>query len=312
MRIATLLASATEIVCGLGLRDRLVGVSHACDHPASITSLPRLTRARLDGAAPSRVIHDDVERLVRDALAIYDIDLDALRAANPDVLVTQDLCAVCAVDLGAVRRAAAAVLGHDVTIVSLSPRRLDDVWRDVERVGRALGLGMTAQAVANGYRGRVDAVRRRVAALPERPWVVALEWLDPLMVGGLWMPDLIEAAGGRALIGEAGQPGVVLEPPGEPPRHRGLVPDVIVVKPCGFDLARTLAELPAVLAELARIWPRVPVVAADGNALFNRSGPRLVESVETLAAILHPEAFADLATRHAARFTRAGAASGTS
>jgi len=301
VRIATFLASATEIVCGLGLRERLVGVSHECDFPTSITTLPRLTRARVAGDDPSRVIHDEVERLVREALALYDIDLEALRRASPDVLVTQDLCAVCAVDHDAVRAAAAAVLGHDVTIVSLAPRRLDDVWQDVARVGLAVGMGMPARAVANGYRSRVDAVRRHVADLASRPWVLALEWLDPLMVGGLWMPDLIEAAGGRALVGEAGAPGVVLEPGG---RHRGLVPDVIVVKPCGFDLARTLRELPAALPELARLWPQVPIVAADGNALFNRSGPRLVESVEALAAILHPDAFPDLVARHAGRFAR--------
>lgn len=302
MKIASCLASATEIVCALGLRDRLVGVSHECDWPTGplgIDGLPRLTRARVDPHKPSRAIHDDVEALVREALSLYEVDLDALRAAGPDVVVTQDLCAVCAVSLGDVRRAAAAVLGKDAHIVSLAPRRLADVWQDVVRVGEAVGMGMTAKAVANGLRSRLSALVARTSGLAVRPAVLAIEWLDPLMVGGLWMPDLIEAAGGVPLVGRAGEPGVVM---GD---EVVIAPDVIVVKPCGFDLARAERELTAHRAALAARWPAARIVAADGNALFNRSGPRLVESAEALAAILHPEVFGDLARRHA-RFIGVG------
>lgn len=299
-RIATFLASATEIVDALGLRDRLVGVSHECDHPAGIESLPRLTRARVSAprSRSSRDLHDEVESLVREVVALYEVDLEALRKAAPDVLVTQDLCAVCAVGLEDVQAAASKVLGKDVQIISLAPKRLEDVWNDVARVGEALGLGMTAQAIANGFRARVGATARRaeVAAAKGRPRVLAIEWIDPVMIGGLWMPDLIELAGGTALIAKAGEHGVVLED------DVVVEPDVVLVKPCGFDLPTTLSELET--SDLRQRWPRARWYAADGNAYFNRSGPRLVESLEILAAVLHPEAFEDLAKLHAGRFVR--------
>ncbi len=300
-RIATFLASATEIVCALGLRDRLVGVSHECDFPTGpggIDDLPRLTKARISapGSRSSRELHDECEAMVREVIALYEVDLEALRKAAPDVLITQDLCAVCAVGLDEVRRAASEVLGKDVEIVSLAPRRLDDVWDDIVRVGGVLGLGMTAQAVANGFRARVGATARRaeVAAAAGRPKVLAVEWIDPVMVAGLWMPDLIELAGGTALIGKAGEPGVVLED------DQAVAPDVVIVKPCGFDLPTTLAELAD--SDLRKRWPNARWYAADGNAFFNRSGPRLVESLEILAACVHPTAFADLAELHRAHF----------
>ena len=299
-RIATFLASATEIVDALGLRDRLVGVSHECDYPPGIASLPRLTRARVSAPSSrsSRELHDEVESLVREVVALYEVDLEALRRVAPDVLVTQDLCAVCAVGLEEVQAAASKVLGKDVQIISLAPKRLEDVWADVTRVGEALGLGMTAQAIANGFRARVGETARRaeVAAARGRPGVLAIEWIDPVMVAGLWMPDLIDLAGGRALVAKAGEHGVVLEDDVD------VDPDVVIVKPCGFDLPTTLAELEA--SDIRKRWPRARWYAADGNAYFNRSGPRLVESLEILAAVLHPEAFADLARLHEGRFVR--------
>lgn len=300
-RVATFLASATELVCALGLKDRLVGVSHECDHPLGIDELPRLTRSRV--AAPSsRAVHDKVESLVSQAMALYEVDLETLKKVAPDVLVTQDLCAVCAVGLEDVRRAASEVLAKDVTIVSLAPRRLDEVWIDLERLGEVLGLGMTAKAIANGFRSRVDRMTGRmseVVARAGRPKVLAIEWLDPLMIAGLWMPDLIERAGGEALVGEAGKDGVILE------ELEGLEPDVVLFKPCGFELEQTLSELgeaDSPLGKLRARWPNARFYAADGNAFFNRSGPRLVDSLEILAACLHPEANADLGERHRGRY----------
>lgn len=301
-RIATFLASATEIVDALGLRDRLVGVSHECDYPLGIASLPRLTRARVSAPSSrsSRELHDEVESLVREVVALYEVDLEALRKAAPDVLVTQDLCAVCAVGLEEVQAAASKVLGKDVQIISLAPKRLEDVWADVTRVGEALGLGMTAQAIANGFRARVGETARRaeVAAAKKRPGVLAIEWIDPVMIAGLWMPDLIELAGGRALVATAGEHGVVLED------DAAVDPDVVLVKPCGFDLPTTLAELEG--SDIRKRWPRARWYAADGNAYFNRSGPRLVESLEILAACVHPETFEDLAKLHAGKFVKLG------
>lgn len=300
-RVATFLASATELVCALGLREKLVGVSHECDHPLGLDDLPRLTRSRV--AAPnSRSVHDQVESLVSQAMALYEVDLEALKKAAPDVLVTQDLCAVCAVGLEDVRRAASEVLAKNVTIVSLAPRRLDEVWTDLERLGDVLGLGMTGKAIANGFRSRVDRITGRmseVVAKAGRPRVLAIEWLDPVMVAGLWMPDLIERAGGTALVGKAGEDGEVLED------LDGIEADVVLVKPCGFSLEQTLSELKEADSPITRLrqrWPAARWYAADGNAFFNRSGPRLVESLEILSACVHPETTADLADRHRGRF----------
>ncbi len=300
-RVATFLASATELVCALGMRERLVGISHECDFPTTrsgadaipgIEMLPRLTRARIS-APTCRQIHDQVERLVSQAMALYEVDLEALKAASPDILITQDLCEVCAVTLDDVRRAASTVLEKQVTILSLAPKRLEDIWQDLIRVGEALGLRMTAEAVANGFRSRIARTAKRAEALA-RPRVLAVEWLDPVMVGGLWMPELIELAGGIPLVGVAGEKGVIL-----PDAEGGadVDPDVVILKPCGYPLSQTLAEVDAIAALRAR-WPMARFYAADGNAYFNRSGPRLVESLEILAACLHPEAMADLALRH--------------
>jgi len=299
-RVATFLASATEIVSALGLGERLVGVSHECDYPADVAKLPRLTRARVSaptGLGSSRAIREEVEGLVKSALALYEVDLEALRQAAPDVLITQDLCDVCAVRLDDVRRAAAEVLHKEVTIVSLRPTRLENVWEDVVRVGEVLGMGMTAQAIANGLRQRVEAVATRAKALATRPRVLAIEWIDPIMVGGLWMPELIQKAGGTPVLAKAGEPGVVLD---ETVDEDELVPDVVIVKPCGYGLEATLAEV----AQIRERWPDARWYAADGNAYFNRSGPRLVESLEILAACVHPEAFGDLAKRHEGRFVK--------
>jgi iron complex transport system substrate-binding protein len=306
-RVATFLASATELVCALGMRDRLVGVSHECDFPLSrpphddiggtvgIETLPRLTRSRI--SAPNcRAIHGEVERLVTQALALYEVDLDALRAASPDILITQDLCGVCAVSLEDVRRAASTVLDKDVTVLSLAPKRLDDVWQDLVRVGEALSLGMTAQAIANGFRSRIARTAKRLEGRA-RPTVLALEWLDPAMVGGLWMPELIALAGGEPLVGKTGEMGVVLSDDDVPAEG----PDVVLLKPCGYPLSQTLAETATIAALRAR-WPHARWFAADGNAYFNRSGPRLVESLEILAACLHPEVVPDLVARHAGAF----------
>ncbi len=291
MRIVSLLPSATEIVCALGAADALVGISHECDFPAAIRDRPVLTRSRIaDGT--SREIDEAVRSVIASALSMYAVDDARLAALAPDVIVTQDLCEVCAVSLDDVR-AAVARLAHrdDVAIVSLSPTRLADVLGDLERVGAQIGRGDEARTVRAVLEERIAAIARR--APPARPRVITLEWLEPLMIGGLWMPELVELAGGIAVGATAGAPAPTITRDA----LTALAPDVIVVKPCGFSFARALAEY-APLATTARVY------ITDGNAFFNRPGPRLVESLEILAACVHPEQFADLAARHAAVIAR--------
>lgn len=305
-RVASLLPAATEIVARLGCAGMLVGVSHECDHPAEVRGRPILTRARTRSIGSSGAIDRDVRALVADALGVYEIDVEALERARPDVVVTQDLCDVCAVSRTAVDAALARVTRRDTRVVSLRPTRFADVLRDVERVAAALGVERAGADLARSLVERLDRLARRTSGIPRRPRVLTIEWLDPVMIGGLWMPELVRAAGGEPLVTRDGEHAPTLD-------HAALAaldpaPDVVVVKPCGFDLARTRAELAALREMLAPLdWPAVRsgrVWLADGNAYFNRPGPRLAESAEILAACLHPTDCADLASLHRDAFER--------
>jgi iron complex transport system substrate-binding protein len=302
-RIASLLPSATEIVALLGRSRELVGRSHECDFPLDLPPLPALTRSRTSLPRESGAIHRDITQLVEDYLAIYEIDVEALDRANPTLIVTQDLCEVCAVSYEDVCKAAQQLAREDLEVVSLRPMRLADIWEDVRRVARALGAEAEAEAALDGLDRRVEAVRAR-AAQAERPRVLTLEWLDPVMVGGMWMPELVELAGGEALVTSPGQHAPTLDIE----TLAALEPDVVLLKPCGYDLARSLEERDLIDELLERTdWPATRagrVYLADGNAYFNRPGPRIVDSLELLAACMHPELFADLAERYAASVRR--------
>lgn len=307
MRIVSLLPSSTEIACALGAEDDLVGISHECDFPASITDRPVLTSSKINIDQLSADIDRDVRRVLQDALAVYDVDAEGLGAAKPDVVLTQDLCDVCAVSVKDVQRALAEIAGTGVELVSLKPTRLDDagdahgVFGDVERVAAAIGRADEGRRVAGELRARCEALAERAAAAladATRPKVLTVEWIDPVMIGGTWMPELVEIAGGEALVSRAGEHAPTLDRD----QLAELRPDVVLVKPCGFDLERTRREA-GLLRELvgAMPWPATEagrVFVTDGNAFFNRPGPRLVESAEILAAITHPAAFTAEAERH--------------
>ncbi len=293
-RIASLLPAATEILCALGLEEALVGRSHECDFPASVRHLPVLTRPRGGGSAftgGSGSIDREIRRVLREGLSVFEVDVEALRAARPDVVVTQDLCEVCAVSIDDVRAAARSI---GAEIVSLHPVRLGDVLEDVRRVGRALDRPSRAEEVVGELEHRIDSVRRRAAGPGKCPAVLTVEWLDPVMIGGTWMPELVEIAGGRALAARAGEPAPTLSKDD----LLRLEPDVVLVKPCGFDLERTLREAVPFLETVRELGWRAEVWLADGNAYFNRPGPRIVDSLEILAACVHPRTFADLAARY--------------
>jgi len=297
VRIASLLPSATEIVCALGARADLVGRSHECDFPPDVRHLPVLTSARVGPLPSSKAIDRAVREVLRDALSIYEIDLDALRLASPDAIVTQDLCDVCAVSLSDVRSAVARLARQDVAIVNLHPTRLADIWADISRVAEAIGRTRSAAELISSLRARVDGIGSRAQRLGSRPRVLTIEWIEPAMIGGMWMPELVTLAGGEPLVTAPGDhaPTCSLD------RLASLEPDVVLIKPCGFDLPRTRAELPALRDALPPGW-RARTYLADGNAYFNRPGPRIVESLEILAACIHPEAFEDFARKHATSF----------
>jgi iron complex transport system substrate-binding protein len=310
IRVVSLLPSATELVCAVGAEAELVGISHECDFPDGIRGRPVLTRARVSSAGTSLSIDADVRALVAQALSIYLVDDARLADLRPDVIVTQDLCEVCAVSLDDVRSAVAR-LAHaaDVRIVSLRPTRLGDVLDDVGRVAAALGREAQGRELRHTLEIRIDAIGTRAARARTRPRVASIEWLDPLMLGGTWMPELIELAGGRPVGVERGQ----LAPTLSPEQLAALEPDVVIVKPCGFDLERALGERDAIARNIARVIPPgARIFVTDGNAYFNRPGPRLVESLEILAACLHPDLFADFAAKHAAVIHAFGREAGAS
>lgn len=289
-RVVTLLASGTEIVCALDCGDRLVGRSHECDFPEGVRALPAVTRPRFDVSASSRAIDGSVRSLVEQALSVYLVDHERLASLGPDLLVTQVQCEVCAVSLRDVEEAVRAGLHTRPAIVSMRPDALADLFADMRAIADALGVPERGLQLVTRLRSRMRAVEERTAGRP-RPRVACIEWIEPLMVAGHWTPELVRMAGADDVMGEAG-------------RHTGTVtfealaqadPDVVWVAPCGFDLARTRAELAPLVTHPGWAGLRAVregrVFLGDGNAYFNRPGPRVVETLECLAEALHPEAF---------------------
>ena len=277
-------------MCALDCGDRLVARSHECDHPAWVTKLPAVTAPRLRVDAPSATIDRDVRTLLAQALSVYTVDAERLAALAPDLLVTQVQCEVCAVSLQDVEEAVRAALPSRPTIVSLRPDALADVWNDMRAIAGALGVPERGVQLVTRLRTRMRGIAERTRGRAETR-VACIEWIEPLMVAGNWTPELLALAGASDVLGTAG-------------RHAGAVsfaelaaadPDAIWVTPCGFDLARTRVEMEALAARPE--WPALRAVRegnvflGDGNALFNRPGPRVVETLECLAEALHPDAF---------------------
>lgn len=288
MRVVSLLPSATEIVSVLGCRAQLVGRSHECDHPDGVEDLPVVSRPRVGMPELPGEIDRTIRDLVSQALGVYEVDERVLAELQPDLVVTQDVCEVCAVPFEEVAAAVTRVVGPGTTVLSLSPVTLGEVLEDHHRVAAALGVAATADRVVAGLRRRLDDVARRVEGRA-RPTVATVEWVDPLMAAGNWVPELVELAGGTNLLGEAGSHSPWLEPE----RLLAADPDRILVVPCGWTLGRAQQDLEAL--EATDWWGELRAVrdggvaVADGHQYFNRPGPRIVESAEILAEWLHPD-----------------------
>jgi iron complex transport system substrate-binding protein len=287
-RVVSLLPSLTEIVCALGAGERLVGRSHECDHPPGVEALPSVTAPRFEStpSMPSAGVDAEVRRLLRDALSPFSVDEGRLRALAPDLVLTQDQCRACAVSLADVQRALGAACGGAPAVLSVSPHTLGDVWDSVRTVAEALGCVDEGRALLARLGERVGNLGEHAGRRGWRPRVAMLEWLAPLMLAGHWTPELVAIAGGEPVLARAGERSRWISWS----ELRGADPDVIVVAPCGFPLERTRREL-GLLAALPG-WRRLAAVRsgrvflADGNALFNRPGPRLVDSLALLAELL--------------------------
>ncbi len=290
-RIVSLISSATEILHALGQTPNQVGRSHECDFPPEVAALPVCTKPTIDIHADSREIDRAVKDRVRNALSVYEVFDEVLERLQPTHIITQTQCEVCAVSLRDVERSVASRLASSPKVISLTPNSLTDVWDDIRRVAGALEIVEQGESTVASLQVRMCAVSDRVRRAGARPRVACIEWQEPLMAVGNWMPQLVEMAGGINLLGE-------------PDKHSGYLPwtelvmadpDVIVISPCGFDLARTEQQM-YWLTERPE-WSRLRAVQngrvylADGNQYFNRPGPRLVETLQILAEILHPESF---------------------
>jgi iron complex transport system substrate-binding protein len=289
LRIVSLLPSATEIVAALGLTDAIVGRSHECDYPPEIQDRPICTEAQLNSEQPSAQIDADVLDLTQKALSIYKIKTDVLEQLQPTHIVTQDQCDVCAVNFTDVEKAVAELTLSSPKVISLQPNVLSDVWADIERV--AATLGVESRSLLIGLQSRIEACRQKTQGLSERPTVAAIEWTEPLMAAGNWIPELVELAGGKSVFGIAGKHSPYL-------KWDTLVkadPEVIIIMPCGFGLDRTRQETQPLTQRPE--WSSLQAVRTgkvfitDGNSYFNRPGPRLVDSLEILAEVLHSDIF---------------------
>ncbi|MFQ5532696.1 MAG: cobalamin-binding protein [Candidatus Methylomirabilales bacterium] len=291
MRVVSLLPSATEIAYLLGLGDHLTGVSHECDFPAGALTKRKIIRPAIESSALSS---HEIDMRVRAALekgeGIYQIDLEALKAADPDLILTQELCDVCATPYQDVLEAVTK-LPRKPEVLSLNPQRIGDVLKDIERVGEATGRLLEAENAVKTLRERIEAVAEGAAKASTRPTVVCLEWLDPLMASGHWIPEMAELAGGREPLGHVAAPSRRVEWDDV----LSCAPEILILMPCGFVVERVLEEIHLVTRLPG--WSDLPAVqkgtvfAVDGHAYYSRSGPRLVDGLEILAHLVHPELF---------------------
>lgn len=288
-RIVSLIASSTEIVSALGLKDELVGRSHECDFPPDVKNLPVCTGPKFNPDGTSYEIDQRVKAILQESLSVYRVDAEMLNSLKPTHIITQSQCEVCAVSLKDVEQAVCDIIDSQPQIVSLEPNSLSDIYEDIRRVADALGENSRGEFLITEMRSRIDAIATQVPK--GRPDVACIEWIEPLMAAGNWMPELVEIAGGRNLFGCAGKHSPFMSWD----ELRAGEPDIIIVTPCGFDVARTLQDMPFLTANPGfsqlQAVKNDQVFVADGNQFFNRPGPRVVESLEIMAEILHPEVF---------------------
>lgn len=290
-RILSLIASSTEIICALGLEDSLIGRSHECDYPSTIQNLPSCTAPKFDVNGSSSEIDKRVKDVLMQALSVYSVDKEKIKQLNPDIIITQTQCEVCAVSLKDVENAIFDWLGPAPKIVSLEPNELTDIWRDILKVAEASGVKERGVDLVANLKKRISDIVGITKLISKKPTVACIEWIDPLMSAGNWIPELVRMGGGINLFGIAGQhsPWMTFDQLFESD------PDIIIVMPCGFDIKRTKLEM-ATLAKKPK-WIELKAVRnqrvflTDGNQYFNRPGPRVVESLEIVAEILHPSHF---------------------
>lgn len=290
-KIVSLLPAATEIVCALGLEENLVGRSHECDFPSSVKQLPICSEANIPDNLSSADIDTKVKELLTDALSVYTVKREVIKQLSPDVVITQAQCEVCAVSLKEVEEALEDYLNKESTIISLQPDSLDGIFNNIREVAAVLDVASKGEQLIEDLQERVDIVRHKLKFMENKPTVACIEWLEPMMVSGNWVPALVSIAGGVTILAEDGKhsPYVKWE------NIQQQDAEVIIVMPCGFSIERTMKEVDLLLqlpgfAELKAV-KNDRFYISDGNQYFNRPGPRIVDSIEILAEVIHPKQF---------------------
>lgn len=290
MRIVSLLPSTTEIVAALGKQQQLVGRSHECDFPEGVSALPSCTAPKFNPDGSSYELDQRVKALLQEGLSVYRVDEEVLAELDPDVIITQDHCEVCAASVQEVKEAARSRLGNDVTIVSVSPTDLSSVVNAIRTIAQAIDAEDAAEQLTGQMKTKLQSIQQQTAKL-RHPKVLPIEWMDPLMSGGNWIPELIQLAGGTPLGAEAGSHSPYMQ---WKDIHK-YQPDIITIMPCGYTIEQTLSEISHLTDRSG--WNQLQAVKnkqvylADGNQYFNRPGPRLVESTQILGEIIHPSLF---------------------
>jgi iron complex transport system substrate-binding protein len=290
-RIVSLLPAATEIICVLGLEHQLVGRSHECDYPPGISNLPICSSAKFLPSSDSAEIDRQVKEILSESLSIYTIDRDLIKSLAPEVIITQAQCEVCAVSLKDVELALSDLLDKECQIISLEPNGLNDVYGDIRMIAGQLGVENAAEELLELSTERINIIRHKLKFITEKPTVACIEWLSPLMMAGNWTPEIVEIAGGLPILTEAGKHSSYIN-------FQDIItvnPDIILIMPCGFSIQRTLQEIGLFLdtpgwADLKAVKSQ-RVYIADGNQYFNRSGPRITDSIEIMAEIINPKQF---------------------
>jgi len=292
-KIVTLIPSATEIVAFLGLKNSIIGRSHECDYPHGLSHIAKLTSPKINVDGTSGKIDKQINVILENSLSVYKVDVSKLKELNPDYIITQAHCEVCAVSFSEVENIVSKNLNKNTKIISLQPNTLNDVFNDIKRVAKELNIeNETNNKLIKNLSGRLNKIKKLSSEQKNKSLVACIEWIDPLMIAGNWIPEMVEIAGGKNILGKSGNDSHWI-------KFKEIVnqnPEIIIFLPCGFNIEKTKEEVKNLLKQNSE-WQSLKAVKnnklfiADGNQFFNRPGPRLIESLEIFAEIMHPSLF---------------------
>ena len=286
MKIVSLIPSATEIVCSLGLIDNLVGISHECDYPRGIEKLPKLTKSKVDVDETSYNINENIQRILEKGLSVYEVDSDLLQKIDPDVIITQSHCSVCAVSIEDVKKCLNLWLKKKPILIDLKPNYFKDVISDILFVGEKLNAPNEALKVVEMINKEINVIKKKLSSTNTKN-VLCIEWIEPLMIAGNWIPEILRISNANNILIESGKNSKFISL-GELSQNKF---DIVIFMPCGFDIRRTKLEIKKSNLDFHSLFKHKEVFAVDGNKFFNRPGPRLLESIKILCEIIHPGIF---------------------